>query len=272
MAMTVIAPPKGDRGVQKKSWWTPFGNTGLTVPRLSLGTGTFGWGGASAQTRLGFRECVKLLRTAYDYGVTWWDSADQYGSHRHLREALKGLDRTKVIITTKTVARSKEQARRDVGRFLRELGTDYIDIVLMHCLVDPHWPLTMRPVMEALTEAKEKGDIRAVGVSCHNLYALKVATKEPWVDVILARLNYEGIHMDGRPDEVIPLLRSAAGKAIYGMKVVGQGELTRDPQRAIRFAFGSGVITAVTIGMLNETEIRQNVGIVGSLFPEGCPR
>jgi len=75
---------------------------------------------------------------------------------------------------------SSEQARQDVQRFLKELGTDYIDIVLMHCLVDGNWATTMRPVMEALSEAKERGFIRAVGVSCHSFAALKVASEHPW--------------------------------------------------------------------------------------------
>ncbi len=258
--------------IQSKSWWVAFGNTGLLVPRLSIGTGTYGWGGSSAQTRLGFRECVRLLRTAYDYGVAWFDSADQYGSHPHVREALRGLERDKVIITTKTAARTREQARQDIQRFLRELGTDYVDIVLMHCLVDANWTRTMRPVMEALSEAKEQGYVRAVGVSCHSLPALKAAVTDPWVDVILARLNYHGMHMDGKPEEVIPVLQTAVqnGKGVYGMKVVGQGGLTHDPERAIRFVFETGVVYAITIGMVSETEIRQNVTITQTLFPDGA--
>ncbi|MFN3422205.1 MAG: aldo/keto reductase, partial [Armatimonadota bacterium] len=115
---------------QTRSWWVSLGNTGIAVPRLSIGTGTYGWGGSSAQTRLGFRECVRLLLTAYEHGVTWFDSADQYGSHPHIREVLKSLDREKVVITTKLTSRSKEQAKQDIQRFLRELDTDYIDIVL----------------------------------------------------------------------------------------------------------------------------------------------
>lgn len=263
-AMAVMTAPAKEPTTHLKSWWVMFGNTGIKVPRLSIGTGTFGWGGSSAQTRLGFKECVKLLLTAHSYGVTWFDSADQYGSHPHVKEALKSLDRESVVITTKTVARSGEQAKKDIQRFLRELGTDYVDIVLMHCLVDPNWTVTMRPVMDALTEAKEKGCVRAIGVSCHDIGALKAATEHPWVDVILARLNYTGIHMDGKPEVIIPLLQNAVknGKAIYGMKVVGQGELTKDPEKALRFVFSTGVVTAVTIGMLRETEIRQNVNII----------
>ncbi|MGQ9462748.1 MAG: aldo/keto reductase [Candidatus Fervidibacter sp.] len=254
---------------QTKSWWVPFGNTGLIVPRLSIGTGTYGWGGSSAQTRLGFRECVRLLLTSYEYGVAWFDSADQYGSHPHVREALKSLDREKVIVTTKTAARSRGQAAQDTHRFLKELDTDYIDIVLMHCVVDSNWATTMQPVMEALSEAKEQGRIKAVGVSCHSLGALKTAATHPWVDVILARFNYDGMHMDGKPSEVLPVLELAIrnGKGVYAMKVLGQGGLSRSPERAIRFVFESGV-QAVTIGMVGESEIRQNVQIARQLFPQ----
>jgi len=262
--------PSAVHEIRSRSWWTLLGNTGLRVPRLSIGTGTYGWGGSSAQTRLGFGECVRLLLTAYDYGVTWFDSADQYGSHPHIKEALKSLEREQVIITTKTTARTREQVRQDIQRFLKELGTDYLDIVLMHCLVDANWAMTMHPVMEALAEAKERGFVKAVGVSCHSFPALKVAASEPWVDVILARLNYDGVHMDGKPSEVIPVLETAVrnGKGVYGMKVVGQGSLTHDPERAIRFAFETGVVAAVTIGMVSEAEIRQNVAIVRQLFPQ----
>lgn len=255
---------------QTRSWWVPFGNTGLIVPRLSFGTGTYGWGGSSAQTRLGFRECVRLLLTAYEHGIAWVDSADQYGSHPHVREMLKSLDREKVVITTKLTARSKEQARQDIQRFLKELDTDYIDIVLMHCVVDANWATTMRPVMDAMSEAKERGYVKAVGVSCHSISALKTAATHPWVDVILARLNYDGMHMDGKPNEVLPVLETAIrnGKGVYAMKVFGQGGLRQDPEKALRFVFESG-IQAATIGMVSETEVKQNVAIARKLFPEG---
>lgn len=258
-----------DAEFRTESWWVPLGRTGILAPRLSLGTGTYGWGNSSAQTRLGFRECVRLLLTSYDHGVTWFDCADQYGSHPHVREALKSLDREKVVITTKTVARSGEQAKGDVQRFLKEIGTDYIDIVLIHCVIDANWPTILRPVMEALSEAKERGFVKAVGVSCHSLSALKAASSHPWVDVILARLNYNGMHMDGKPEDVLPVLETAIrnGKGVYAMKVFGQGGLSRSPEEAIRFVFNSG-IPAATIGMLSEAEVKENVRIARQLFPD----
>lgn len=242
----------------------PFGHTGLMVSRLSMGTGTHGWGGRSQQTELGFENLVRLLRTAYEWGVNFWDSADQYGSHPHVREALKGLPREEVVITTKTVARSAQEARRDLERFRRELGTEVLDIVLLHCMTEARWSQRYRGAMEVLQRAKEEGWVRAVGVSCHDLGALRTAAEEPWVDVILARINFAGVNMDASPEKVLPLIAQAAanGKAVYGMKVLGCGHLSQEPLRALRFALEVPGILAVTVGIRSERELRQNLEAV----------
>src|SRR5437763_14517418 len=116
-----------------------LGKSGITVSRLCIGTGTSGWGGSSNQTRLGFERCVRLLRYAYERGITFWDSADQYGSHRHVREALRAVGREHVVVTTKTTSRRPDDVEADVHRFLKELGAEYLDIALLHCLTEPDW-------------------------------------------------------------------------------------------------------------------------------------
>jgi len=108
-----------------------LGRTGIEISRLCFGTGTSGWGGRSDQSKLGIKGLSKLLRFAYECGITFWDSADQYGTHPHVAEALLGLKRESVAITTKTCARTREEAEKDIKRFLRELRTDYIDIALL---------------------------------------------------------------------------------------------------------------------------------------------
>ena len=112
--------------------YVDFGQTGLKVSRLSVGTGTNGWGHRSEQTALGLDGLASLLRLAYDHGVTFWDSADQYGSHPHIAKALRGIPRDAVVIATKTSARTARDIRRDVERFLREMDTDRLDILLLH--------------------------------------------------------------------------------------------------------------------------------------------
>lgn len=145
-----------------------LGNTGIRVSRLCIGTGTSGWGGNSNQTRLGFDRLVDLLCYAYDRGVTFWDLADQYGSHPHAAAAMRRVGRENVLVTTKTVSRTPAEIHQDLDRFRRELDTDTLDIVLLHCLTDPEWVDKLGSVMEAMTKAKERGILRAVGVSCHN--------------------------------------------------------------------------------------------------------
>jgi aryl-alcohol dehydrogenase-like predicted oxidoreductase len=244
-----------------------LGATGIEVSRLCIGTGTNGWGGRSNQTRLGFERLVRLLRYAYDRGITFWDSADQYGSHGHVREALRQVGRRNVVVTTKTTSRTPQAVEADVHRFLREQGTDYLDIVLLHCLTEPDWRRRYASSMEALTRLKEAGLIRAVGVSCHNFGAFQNAAVEPWVEVVLARINYAGVSMDAAPDDVVPVLDQmhAAGKGIYGMKVVGAGRLAGDPRRAIRYVLDLPSVDAIVIGMESEAEVDEDVDLVEEL-------
>jgi aryl-alcohol dehydrogenase-like predicted oxidoreductase len=247
-----------------------LGKTGLTVSRLAVGTGTAGWGGGSNQTRkLGQEGLARLLRFAHDLGVTFWDTADQYGSHPHVREALRGVDRDSVVITTKTSAHSAADAERAVERFLRELGTDRLDVVLLHCMVSTDWAAGHLGAMEALDRLKERGVIRAVGVSCHHLGALEAAVNHPWVDVLLARINPAGISMDGTVAQVLPVIERAHanGKGVYGMKVLGQGRLKGDLRGAFRYALSLDCLDAVVVGVESERELREDVDLVEALDP-----
>src|SRR5579885_2355250 len=137
-----------------------------------------------------------------------------------------------------------------LDRFRRELGTDYIDIFLMHCLTDDNWTTRYRPVMDVLSEARQKGIIRTHGCSCHTLGALRAAAKSSWVEVDLVRINPIGSHMDADPETVVAVLRAmrAAGKGIIGMKILGQGDLRHRQDEALRYALGLGLLDAFTIG------------------------
>jgi len=229
----------------------------VEVSRLAMGTGTSGVGGSSNQTRkLGLRGLADLLRAAYDQGVTFWDAADQYGTHPHLKEALKGVPREKVVILTKTHASTEKEMRADLDRFRRELGTDYIDIVLLHSMTDAQWNVVKRGAMNVLAEARERKLIRTHGVSCHTLGALKTAAQEPWVQVDLARLNPAQVAMDADPQTVISVLREmkAAGKGIIGMKILGAGRLRARIDESLQFALASGVLDCFTIGSESRAE------------------
>lgn len=238
-----------------------LGKTGMSVSELCFGTGTSGWGGGSDQTRLGKQALVDLLVYGYERGITFWDSADQYGSHAHVKEAARQVGRKNIVFTTKTCAATRAEAEKDIARFLKETGTEYLDIVLMHCMTSPGWAKERAGVLEALETAKQKGIIRAHGVSCHNFGAFKNAAKNPWVEVVLARINHAGVHMDASVAEIIEVLRSmhASGKGIYGMKVVGAGQLTSSVYGSLGFVRDLGCVHAMVVGMMSRAQIDENV-------------
>ena len=196
-----------------------LGKTGIQTSRLAMGTGTVGSGHHSHQTALGVKGLSDLLLNGYDHGLRFFDSADSYGSHPHVAEALKHVPRDKVTVLTKTWARDPATARDDLERFRRELGTDHIDVCLMHCLTEGDWTERYKGVMDVLSEAKEKGIIRAHGCSCHSIEALRAATKSPWVEVHLVRINPVGAFMDSDPNTVVSVMREmrVADKGIIGM-------------------------------------------------------
>src|ERR1700724_49278 len=233
-----------------------LGSTGIQTSRLAMGTGTVGFGHHSHQTELGVKGLSDLLLNGYDHGVRFFDAADSYGSHPHVAEALKSVPRDKVTVLSKTWARDPATARADLDRFRKELGTDYVDICLMHCVTEGDWTERYKGVMDVLSEAKEKGIIRAHGCSCHSIEALRAAAKSPWVEVDLVRINPIGSHMDADPDTVVSVLREmkAAGKGIVGMKILGQGDLRNRQDEALKYALSLGVLDAFTIGAESRTE------------------
>ena len=233
-----------------------LGNTGIKTSRLAMGTGTVGSGHHSHQTDLGVTGLSALLLNGYDHGLRFFDAADSYGSHPHVAEALKHVPRDKVTVLTKTFSRDAASARADLDRFRKELGTDYLDICLIHCVTEADWTDRYRGVLDVLSEAKQKGIIRAHGSSCHTIEALRTAAKSPWVEVDLARLNPVGAIMDSDPATVTGVLKEmkAAGKGVIGMKILGQGALRNRQDEGIKFALSNGVLDAFTIGAENKQE------------------
>ena len=238
-----------------------LGKTDIEASRMAVGSGTVGWNKESNQTRLGMEKFTSLIRHGFERGITLWDAADMYGSHPYFKNALNHVDREKVTILTKSVSRDVPGMKKDIERFRKELGTDYIDILLMHCLMKDDWTNTMQAAMDVMSKAKEDGIVRAVGVSCHTLGALKAAVKTPWTDVILARINHAGKRMDGSPEEVVPVLREGhkAGKSILGMKITGQGDLRRQVDTSLKFMFKQGFVDAFTIGFESQSEMNDMI-------------
>ncbi len=128
--------------------------------------------------------------------------------------------------------------RADIDRYRRELGVEYIDVFLMHCLTEGDWTTRYRGVMDVIEEAKQKGVIRTHGCSCHSIEALRAAAASPWVEVDLVRINPVGASMDADPETVVSVMKQmkASGKALIGMKILGAGVLRTKQDEALKYA------------------------------------
>ena len=242
---------------------------GLDVPLLGMGTGVRAGNRSNALQRSGEKNFLDTVQLAYDQGVRLFDCADSYGSMPMVAKALKGKPRDSYVLVSKVWCHPRggipnDEPRDDsmavVERFLRESGSDHIDLVQLHCQTSDDWTTTYRSHMEALAEAKKKGWIRAHGCSCHSIDALKIAAKDPWVDVVHARINPWGVKMDGPADVVVPVLKEihAAGKGIIGMKLIGEGAFRDDKAKideTLNFVLGLGCIDALIVGFENQQEI-----------------
>ena len=238
-----------------------LGKTGIVTSRLALGTGTHGGRLGSDQKRMGLDSFVRIIRHGFEQGVDFWDTADSYGTHTYFREMLKNVPREKVMILTKSTSRNAERMQQDIERFRNELGTDYMDVLLLHCLFDKDWPVKMRGAMDVVSEAREKGIVRSFGVSCHNLWALQTAAEDPWSEIIMARINHAGVNMDADPEKVVPVLGEAHrnGKSIIGMKIIGEGRLKDQIGQSLQFALEQGFIDALTVGFDSTQQLDQMI-------------
>ncbi len=217
-----------------------LGKSGIKTTRLCLGTGIRGGKRQSNLTRLGYDEGVKFVREIYDRGVRMFDTADLYGTHGIIGDALKTHRRGDYTIFTKIwfakggiPEPERPDAETVVHRFLKELQTDYIDGVMLHCVTSGQWNTELSDYMQALDKLKQKGAIRSHGLSCHSAAAVETAVHEPWVDCINVRFNPFGPKMDDRPEKMETIIRQLheAGKGVIAMKVFGEGTFADDDEK-----------------------------------------
>jgi len=253
----------------------PLGGTGIRATIVAAGTGMSATMRQSNQIRQGKDAFIALLRHEYDRGIRLFDCADAYGSHPYVAEALAGMPREEYAISTKIWVMQgglPEPERPDanvvVDRFRKELNTDYIDLVLIHCMAHPLWPEQQRRYMDALAELKGKGTIRAHGVSIHSLPALEACVDCDWVDSVHARINPYGDSMDERdPANVAAILQRIhqRGKGVVGMKLIGEGRYRNDPAKrdaAIAYALDVGCVDTMVVGFERPDEVDDFIGRV----------
>ncbi len=253
----------------------PLGKSGISVSRLGMGTGT---NGGKIQRDLGQKEFTRLIRYGLDQGITFIDTADNYdGMHEMLHNALNGVDRSKIQIQCKISPKKYDAPLTEIDRFRKEVGTDYFDSFLIHCVRTGDWTEQFKHLQDLLLTAKEKGIIRACGVSMHGLAPLRATTKNSWGDVRQVRINHNGQHMDGMTGkwkemgQVQPVIEEIKkmhnqGKGIIGMKLIGNGDFTdaKVREKSIRFVMGLDCVDAVVIGFKSPAEIDEAIKNINS--------
>ncbi len=245
-----------------------LGKSGVKSSLIGIGTGVHAGNRISFLTKQDKTKSVGVIRHAYDRGIRFFDCADSYGTHPLMAEALQNIDRDQITLCSKIWVRPggiPEPERPDadvvVDRFRKELDTDYLDMVQIHCMVETDWTDTQKRQMEILDNLKAKGIIRAHGVSVHSLDAMKKAVESPWVDIIHVRINPYGIAMDKPdPQEVIEVINQLheSGKGVIGMKLVGNGEYRDDSQKidhALKFVLGLGSVDMMIVGFETTDQI-----------------
>jgi len=246
-----------------------LGKTGIKLSRLGFGTGS---DNGNIQTAGGKDAFVDLIHYAYDQGITYIDTAAAYRTFGWIGAATKGLPREKIFIQSKMDGRS-EDVLAEIDSQRKTLNTDYVDSLLIHCMMSARWTDQWKRVMDAFDVAQERKWIRAKGVSCHTLQALEAGAVSDWPEVHLVRVNPQGSYIDDERDgwsrsggDIVPVLRQiktmhAKGRGVIGMKICGNGTFTDPPdrERSIRFAMSRPEIDAVVIGFKNCEEIDEAI-------------
>jgi aryl-alcohol dehydrogenase-like predicted oxidoreductase len=261
--------------------WVTLGNSGVKVTRLAFGTGTFG---GRVQRELGQEQFTRLVRHAYDSGIRFFETADNYkGMPQMLAAALKGIPRDSYRLMTKYRWRTPGDAQPTLDRFRKDLNSEYFDIVLLHNVHSPTWPVELERLRDQFSEAKHRKVLLAHGASCHGLKPLRAFPGTKWLDVALLRVNHNGTRMDNEDDigDQVGDVRAVTaqvklihqqGTGVLGMKLVGEGQFTNaeDREASLRYVFGSGAVDAVTIGYKSSAEIDEAIARVNQALNQNA--
>jgi aryl-alcohol dehydrogenase-like predicted oxidoreductase len=248
-----------------------LGKSKVKVTRLAFGTGTHG---GRVQRELGQEEFTRLVRHAYDSGIRFFETAESYrGMPEMLSIALKGIPRDSYKLMTKYSTPATGAPPAKIDQFRKQLNTEYIDILLLHCLRPATWSTDYQDLQDGLSEARSKKVILAQGASVHGLPALRTFPGNKWLEIAMIRMNHNGTKMDtidprdgtnpGNVDEVVAQTKKvhAQGMGVISMKLCGEGQFTtaEDRDAAMKFAMGIGCVDAVTIGFKNTGEIDEAI-------------
>jgi aryl-alcohol dehydrogenase-like predicted oxidoreductase len=260
-------PLHADR--QTATDWVTLGKSNVKVTRLAFGTGSMS---GAVQRELGQEQFTKLVRYAYDRGIRFFETAESYGEmHKMLGIALQGLPRESYRIMSKVSTFHDVDPQVKFDELRKLANTEYFDIMLLHWQHTGTWPADSARWQAGIEKAQERKVIISRGASVHGLPALRQVPAMSWLDVAMIRVNHNGTRMDaeipdgpdrGNVNEVVSHVQQArkAGMGVISMKLVGEGVFNReDRQKAMRFAFKTAGVDAVTVGYKNTAEIDEAI-------------
>lgn len=233
--------------------------TGLEVSELCFGTLTLG----RLQANLSPQAGGDVIRRALESGVTFFDTAQAYGSYPHLKEGLAGISGD-VVVASKSHESTYESMRNAVEEALREMNLERIDIFHLHLIRSREDFLKREGALKCLVDLRGKGIIRAIGVSAHAAEGVRAVLDSDEIEVVFPLINKDGFGIvDGTLEDMLQAVKAAKdrGKDLYAMKPLGGGHLINDIPAAAEFLRGLSLFDSLSVGMKTPDEVEMNVRI-----------
>lgn len=238
-----------------------LGDTNIEVSKLCFGSLTM----TPFQADLSIKEGAYLINYAHEKGINFLDTAEIYDNYEYIKEALKGIKREEYVIATKSYAYTKEMAEESLRLALDRIGTDYIDIFLLHEQESIHTVRGHFEAVEYFLRAKEQGLIRAFGISTHRVSGAIAAKEMPEIEIVHPIVNQYGIGIhDGSIEDMLNVLKdiNGMGKGIYAMKPLGGGHLIKNVEESLKFVKNIPYLNSIAIGMQSTEEIDANIQLI----------
>lgn len=235
-----------------------LGNTGIKVSKLCFGGLTVG----PLQANLSPADGGRIIRHAFENGVNFIDTAQLYETYDHIKEGLKGFNRQDIVIASKSYAYDEKTALQSVEEALKALDTDYIDVFMLHEQESEHTLRGHYEALETFLKLKEKGIIRAVGLSTHAVAGVNAAIKYKEIEVIHPIINISGLGIiDGNLEDMLKAVRTfhQQGGGVFSMKPLGGGNLLNRVEKSFDFALGLDCVDSIAVGMQTIDEVNYNI-------------
>ncbi len=194
----------------------------IRLGRTGIHAGPTGFGALPLQ-RIPVADAVRLLRRALEGGIAYFDTARGYtDSERKLGLAFAGM-RDRVVLATKSHARTGDAFRRDLAESLAQLGTDHIDVHQFHNPSSCPKPGDGSGLYEAMLEAREQGRVRFIGITNHRLAVAREAVESGLYDTVQFPFSY----LSDEKDEALVALCAERDVGFIAMKALAGGLITR---------------------------------------------